>query len=102
MTILTAEILLNAYTHGIFPMAETRDDPELFWVDPELRGIFPLESFHISKSLRKTIRRDQFKITVDTCFRQVMKECAAPTGNPPQYMDQSNNPRSLHRASYEW
>ncbi len=83
MTILTAEILLNAYTHGIFPMAETRDDPDLFWVDPELRGIFPLDTFHVSKSLRKTIRRDQFKITVDTCFRQVMKECAAPTATRP-------------------
>ena len=79
MSVLTPEILLNAYTHGIFPMAETRDDPEIFWVDPERRGIFPLEQFRVSKSLRKKIKQNKFKITVDTCFRQVMKECAAPS-----------------------
>ncbi|WP_169569083.1 leucyl/phenylalanyl-tRNA--protein transferase [Sneathiella limimaris] len=78
MTVLTPEILLNAYTHGIFPMAETRDDPDIFWVDPERRGIFPLEDFHVSRSLRKKMRQEPYKITVDTCFRQIMKECAAP------------------------
>lgn len=83
MSILTAEILLNAYTHGIFPMAETRDDPDLFWVDPERRGIFPLDNFHISKSLRKKIRQFPFKITVNKCFRQTMKECAAPNADRP-------------------
>ncbi len=59
-------------------MAESRDDPEIFWVDPERRGIFPLENFHVSKSLRKKIRQEKFAITIDTCFRQVMKECATP------------------------
>jgi len=83
MTALTPEILLNAYTHGIFPMAETQDDPEIFWVDPEKRGIFPLEDFHVSKSLRKKIRQEPFKITVDTCFRQIMKECAATVEDRP-------------------
>ena len=80
MTILTPEILLSAYTHGIFPMSESRDDPELFWVDPERRGIFPLDQFHVPKSLAKFIRKSQFEIRIDTCFRQVMKECAAPVG----------------------
>ncbi len=78
MPALTPEILLNAYTHGIFPMSESRDDPDLFWVDPEKRGIFPLDSFHVSKSLAKTIRKQPYRITVDTCFRQVMKACAEP------------------------
>jgi len=77
MTVLTTEILLNAYTHGIFPMSESRDDPELFWVDPDWRGIFPLDNFHVSKSLAKAIRKQPYKITIDTCFRRVMKECAA-------------------------
>ncbi|MBL4666862.1 MAG: leucyl/phenylalanyl-tRNA--protein transferase [Sneathiella sp.] len=90
MTALTPEILLNAYTHGIFPMAETQDDPEIFWVDPEKRGIFPLDDFHVSKSLRKTIRKEPFKITVDTCFRQIMKECAAPVeGRPSTWINQT-------------
>ncbi|MFT6558715.1 leucyl/phenylalanyl-tRNA--protein transferase [Sneathiella sp.] len=77
MTALTTEILLSAYSHGIFPMSESQDDPEIFWVDPERRGIFPLDDFHVPRSLAKTIRKDPFKITADTCFRQVMKECAA-------------------------
>jgi leucyl/phenylalanyl-tRNA---protein transferase len=77
MSILTPEILLNAYTHGIFPMAESQDDPEIFWVDPEKRGIFPLDNLHLSRSLRKQIKQDPFKITIDTCFRRVMKACAA-------------------------
>lgn len=58
-------------------MSESQDDPELFWVDPERRGIFPLDDFHVSKSLAKTIRKHPFTITFDTCFRRVMKECAA-------------------------
>ncbi|MCG8493889.1 MAG: leucyl/phenylalanyl-tRNA--protein transferase [Sneathiellales bacterium] len=61
-------------------MSESRDDPELFWVDPERRGIFPLDQFHVPKSLAKFIRKSQFEIRIDTCFRQVMKECAAPVG----------------------
>ncbi|MEH6524979.1 MAG: leucyl/phenylalanyl-tRNA--protein transferase [Sneathiella sp.] len=76
---LTADIILNAYANGIFPMSDARDDPELFWVDPERRGIFPLEAFHVPKSLAKTIRRAPFKITVDQDFGQVMRECAAAT-----------------------
>ncbi|OUR78064.1 leucyl/phenylalanyl-tRNA--protein transferase [Alphaproteobacteria bacterium 46_93_T64] len=83
MTVLTPEILLNAYTHGIFPMSESRDDPEIFWVDPEKRGIFPLDDFHLSKSLRKKIKKSPFKITVNTSFRKVMKACAEPANDRP-------------------
>ncbi|MEH6402955.1 MAG: leucyl/phenylalanyl-tRNA--protein transferase [Sneathiella sp.] len=83
MTVLTTEILLNAYTHGIFPMSESQDDPELFWVDPEWRGIFPLDEFHVSKSLAKAIRKHPYTVTFDTCFRRVMKECAASNKDRP-------------------
>ena len=54
---LTPDLLLHAYASGIFPMAESRDDPEVFWVDPRHRGLIPLDGFHISRSLARTIRR---------------------------------------------
>ena len=75
-TPLTPEILLSAYAGGIFPMAEHRDDNELFWVDPRQRGVFPLNDFHISRSLRKTIRSEQFRITFDADFSGVVQGCA--------------------------
>ena len=75
-TTLTPEILLSAYAGGIFPMAEHRDDSELFWVDPRQRGVFPLNGFHISRSLRKIIRSEQFSITFDTDFSDVVQGCA--------------------------
>ena len=64
--------LLDCYRRGVFPMADARDDPRLFLVDPDLRGVLPLDRFHLSKSLRKTIRQDVFEIRVDTAFSQVM------------------------------
>jgi leucyl/phenylalanyl-tRNA--protein transferase len=67
-----------AYAAGIFPMAESADDPELFWVDPKYRGIIPLDGFHVSRSLRKTIRAGRFEITCDTAFEAVVRGCAAP------------------------
>jgi leucyl/phenylalanyl-tRNA---protein transferase len=76
---LTADIILNAYANGIFPMADDRDNPELFWVDPEYRCIFPLDHFHIPKSLMKKIRKNPFEVTVDQSFNLVMQECAAHT-----------------------
>ncbi|WP_373086422.1 leucyl/phenylalanyl-tRNA--protein transferase [Sneathiella sp.] len=81
MTGLTAEMILNAYMRGVFPMSEARDDPDLFWVDPELRGIFPLDDFHVPKRLAKTIRKMPFEVTIDTAFRRVMRECAADQEN---------------------
>ncbi len=57
-------------------MADARDDPRLFLVDPDLRGVLPLDGFHLSKSLKKTIRRDEFEIRIDTCFSRVMELCA--------------------------
>lgn len=80
---ITPDLLLRAYSIGLFPMADSADDPELFWVEPELRGIIPLDDFHVSKSLAKTIRRAPFDIRYDTAFEQVMEGCAAPAPDRP-------------------
>lgn len=69
-------MLLGAYARGIFPMAEGRDDPDVFWVDPRYRGILPLGGFHISRSLARRLRRADFRITVDTDFKAVLEGCA--------------------------
>lgn len=73
---LTPSLLLQAYQVGLFPMSEGRDDPEVFWVDPTLRGIFPLDRFHISRSLAKRIRTAPYQITFDVAFTDVMRCCA--------------------------
>ncbi|PIW28228.1 MAG: leucyl/phenylalanyl-tRNA--protein transferase [Rhodospirillales bacterium CG15_BIG_FIL_POST_REV_8_21_14_020_66_15] len=75
---LPAELLLRAYAAGIFPMAESRDDPQVFWVDPKQRGVLPLDSFHVSKSLRKVLRRGDFIVRANSAFERVLDECAAP------------------------
>ncbi len=74
---ITPRLLLRAYSIGMFPMAESSDDPNLFWVDPEERGIFPLDGLIISRSLAKTIRSDRFEIRVDQDFDAVIEGCAA-------------------------
>lgn len=73
---LTAELLLAAYANGYFPMATDRDDPELRWYNPKLRGIFPLDSFRIPKSLARLLRKKPFIVTSDTAFHDVMLGCA--------------------------
>ena len=75
---ITPGMLLRAYAIGIFPMAESRDDPDLYWIDPELRGILPLDKFHVPHSLWKTIRRGRFDVTCDRAFTAVVEQCAAP------------------------
>jgi leucyl/phenylalanyl-tRNA--protein transferase len=75
---LTPEILLRAYAGGLFPMAERRDDPALYWVSPERRGIIPLDHFHVPRRLARTIRQGRFTVTADRAFAQVMRACAAP------------------------
>ena len=76
MSDLTPEILLHGYSIGIFPMAEHCDDPEIFWVDPRRRGVFPLDGFHISRSLSRAMRRTRFTITTNTAFNDVVAGCA--------------------------
>ena len=73
---ITPQVLLKAYACGIFPMAESADDPGMFWVEPELRGILPLDQFHIPRSLKKTLRRNVFEIRYNTAFREVVDACA--------------------------
>jgi leucyl/phenylalanyl-tRNA--protein transferase len=74
---LTPEILLRAYSAGVFPMAEARDDPGVFWVDPRARGIIPLTGFRVSRSLRRRILSEAFEVTVDRAFRDVVRGCAS-------------------------
>ncbi len=80
---ITPDVLLRAYSIGLFPMAESADDPEIFWVEPEMRGVLPLNDFHVSKSLKKAIKRAPFDIRIDTCFEAVMTGCAEETSDRP-------------------
>jgi leucyl/phenylalanyl-tRNA--protein transferase len=75
---ITPGMLLRAYAIGIFPMAESRDDPDLYWIDPEQRGVLPLDSFHLPQSLWKTLRRGHFEVTCDRAFTAVVEQCASP------------------------
>lgn len=74
---LTPGLLLNAYAEGVFPMAQSADDPEIFWFDPALRGVLPLEKFHIPRSLAKRVRRPDYRVSVDRAFNAVLDGCAA-------------------------
>ncbi len=74
---LTPEIVLRAYAQGLFPMAERRDDPTLFWVSPEHRGIIPLVGYRVSRRLARTVKSDRFAVTADLAFVDVMRACAA-------------------------
>ncbi len=73
---LSPELLLHGYSIGIFPMAEHRDDPDLFWVDPKFRGVIPLNGFHISRSLARRIRKCGFSVTINQNFAGVVDGCA--------------------------
>ena len=71
-------MLLRAYAEGLFPMAETHDSPELYWVSPEKRGIIPLDGFHVPHRLARTVRSNLFEVTTDRAFGAVMQGCATP------------------------
>jgi leucyl/phenylalanyl-tRNA---protein transferase len=95
--------LLDCYRRGVFPMAEARDDPRLFLVDPDRRGILPLDGLHLSRSLKKTIRQDVFTVKVDTCFSHVVELCAE--AMPARMNTWINTPilnlySALHRAGH--
>ena len=75
-TELSPDLLLRAYATGIFPMSEARDDDKIFWVDPEVRGILPLDAYHIPRSLKKVVRRGKFEARFDTAFVEVLDLCA--------------------------
>ncbi|MEL7092518.1 MAG: leucyl/phenylalanyl-tRNA--protein transferase [Pseudomonadota bacterium] len=76
MTDLTPDLLLRGYATGIFPMAEARDDPDVFWVDPTRRGVLPLDQFHMSRSLARAMRRSTWHVRLDSDFAGVLDGCA--------------------------
>jgi leucyl/phenylalanyl-tRNA---protein transferase len=75
---ITPQMLLAAYAQGLFPMGERRDDPTLYWVSPDRRGVLPLDAFHVPHRLARTVRSGRFSVTCDQAFGRVMEECAAP------------------------
>ena len=75
---ITPDIVLKAYATGVFPMSEGRENSEMFWIDPEQRGILPLDGFHLSRRLRRTVRRETYEIIIDRAFEAVMTACASP------------------------
>ncbi|QGG90212.1 leucyl/phenylalanyl-tRNA--protein transferase [Agrobacterium sp. MA01] len=100
---ITPELLLRAYSIGMFPMSESADDPELFWVEPDIRGIIPLDDFHVSKSLQKAIRKAPFDIRFDTAFDQVVAKCAeAADDRPSTWINQTIRDlySALHRLGH--
>lgn len=103
MAALDPDLLLRAYSVGVFPMASTRDAADVFWVEPKKRGVLPLDGFHLSHSLAKTIRSDRYTVTVDKAFSQVVALCAEATSRRP---DTWINPdielayAELHRRGY--
>ena len=97
---LTPEVLLKAYACGIFPMAESADDPALYWVEPEKRGIFPLDAFHVPSRLARTVRTTPCAVVCDRDFDAVIDGCAAPG---PRRARTWINPkiRSLYRGLFD-
>lgn len=81
---LTPELLLRAYAVGIFPMAESRQDPEIHWIDPELRGVIPLDEFHIPRKLRRRVLRGDFDVRVNSAFSRVIHACAEASKDRPE------------------
>jgi leucyl/phenylalanyl-tRNA--protein transferase len=74
---ITPQVLLKAYSCGIFPMAESADDPALYWIEPQHRGILPLESLHVPRRLARTVRRGELRVAVDSNYEGVIEGCAA-------------------------
>jgi leucyl/phenylalanyl-tRNA--protein transferase len=97
---VTPEVLLKAYACGIFPMAENADDPALYWIEPEKRGLIPLDRFHVSTRLARTVRSDRFTVTVNRDFDAVLEGCAQPRpGRPRTWIN--DRIRILYRKLYE-
>jgi leucyl/phenylalanyl-tRNA--protein transferase len=80
-SLIAPELLMLAYRTGVFPMADTREDTEIFWVEPRQRAILPLDGFHLSRSLAKVLRQGRFTVTCNAAFADVVEACAAPRRN---------------------
>lgn len=103
LSLIDLDLLLRAYAVGLFPMADARDDPEIFWVEPEQRAILPLDKFHMSQSLRKTIRSDRFMVTCNRDFTAVIEACAEAAADRKQTWISHNIQRSyvdLHKRGH--
>ena len=97
---LTPEVLLKAYACGIFPMAESADDAALYWIEPERRGILPLDQFHIASRLARTVRSDRFSVVCNRDFDAVIAACAEPRpGRGRTWIN--TRIRNLYRALYD-
>ena len=103
MTPLDPDLLLRAYSVGVFPMASTREAADVFWVEPKKRGVLPLDGFHLSRSLAKLLRSDRLRVTVDRAFPQVVAACAEATQRRPDTWINPEIERAyaeLHRRGY--
>jgi leucyl/phenylalanyl-tRNA--protein transferase len=101
--IIPTDLLLMAYRSGIFPMADSRDDAEIYWVEPRERAVIPLEAFRVSRSLAKAIRQDRFRVTCNADFGGVIAACAAPRpGHPESWISDriAASYRALHMAGH--
>ncbi len=97
---ITPEVLLKAYACGIFPMAESADDPALYWIEPDLRGIIPLDRFHVPARLARTVRSDRYTVMVNRDFDGVLDGCAEPQpGRQRTWINERI--RMLYRKLYE-
>jgi leucyl/phenylalanyl-tRNA--protein transferase len=97
---ITPDVLLKAYACGIFPMAESADDPGLHWHEPELRGIMPLDGFHVASRLARTVRSDRFVVRINHDFDAVLEGCAEPApGRPKTWIN--NRIRTLYRKLHD-
>ena len=97
---ITPEVLLKAYSCGIFPMAESADDPALYWIEPERRGIIPLDRFHVPDRLARTVRSDRFTVVADRDFEAVINGCSEPgPGRARTWIN--TRIRNLYRRLYE-
>lgn len=100
---ITPDLLLRAYASGLFPMADSADDPDLFWVEPEVRGILPLDGFHIPKRLARTMRQAPYEIRFNTAFEEVVAACAESVKTRPSTWINSTIAElygSLHRLGH--
>ncbi len=96
---ITPEVLLKAYACGIFPMAESAEDPALYWIEPDQRGIIPLDTFHVPARLARTVRTTRFTVMVDRAFDQVIEGCAEPNvGRTRTWIN--TRIRKIYRALY--
>jgi leucyl/phenylalanyl-tRNA---protein transferase len=86
---ITPDLLLQAYRIGVFPMGERRDDPKLYWLDPRLRAVLPLDGFHLPRRLARTVRSGHFEVAADTAFAEVLRACAEPRpGHPESWINE--------------